>query len=71
MVHRRKDDAPKDVSITTLGNYVDEADEAAQRGGQLWEDLIFRYGYLDALIEGDEGHGSRRLGRNEPRNRGR
>jgi hypothetical protein len=47
----RRNGETEDIPIAKLQGYVEEGEEVARRGGELWEDLIYRYGHLDALIE--------------------
>jgi hypothetical protein len=47
----RRGGETEDIPIDKLRRYVVDAEEVADRGGQLWEQLLYRYGHLDGLIQ--------------------
>jgi hypothetical protein len=51
---RAKEMETEDLSLTALQGHVAEGERLARVGGQLWEELIARYGHLDALIAATE-----------------
>jgi hypothetical protein len=47
----RRGGETEDIPIDKLVRYVADAEEIAHRGGGLWEELLYRFGHLDALID--------------------